>query len=1010
MDSIKNLKDLEISLGKLLIPDSRIIKESENLIKKFSKDPSCLPAFFQIILKKTEISTGVRHMAATLMRHKVKSQWKKLDPKLQDGIKNGLLQIIIEEPQILVRNAVLRVISQIAALEIPAGKWNDLAKYISTIFQSKEYRHRETAMLLCSFLFEQVGDEMKNSFDHFLQLFQAGLKDENPNVRIATLKALESLANNIEHEKEILQFQKIIPLILEVVRHCIQEEEEEIVSSIFDLFAALFQLNFDSFNECISPLIQFMCEIAANRKNILSLRLKSMDFIGFMVQQKPRQMIKLLEFVFKVIFHLLVEEEDDSVDQDEETSHKSASAVLDTVAVFIPSKFVFRPVVEYSINNLIKSNNPNERKAGITAIAILSEGCLESMKQNITLLIPILINGLKDQNQKVREVSFLAVHAFIEYLQPEIFEYIDQILPYCILMLNDPSDDVKEKAVFSLDAISQHIGEGLGKYANEIMQTIMELLTKGSRRVQEIAISAISPVALAIGANFLPYCDTIFKLMTELMIQLSSDDIILRCKATECIGNIAVAIGKQNFAPLATGYMKIATEGLSIDSCELREYSYGFFQNIATCLEEDFAVFLPTIFNLMIHSTVCEDSVAQDENKTTSFLNDEEEEDDEDEEEDYLNDLKLEVRTSVIDEKAAAISALGVICEVCKEKYLPYWKHTYESFIVNTSHYHEDIKRFAVSGLKNLFSIFKSNDITKELKESLNEVSFIFTTMIADDDDKETVARICEAFSGLLQNLGKNIFDENQLGQLVNSIVDVLKQDAACNENDYKDEEADHDAVLMIAVSDLIDDLARSYGKDFAPYLKELFLPILNYAKDGRSDTDKVMAIGTLSEISNSVGDQIIPYSDTLIQLFTSGSKSMNMNIKRNSIFGIGVLALVAPKQTEKVIMQVLQILHPVIKEPMKYSNFVVDNSAGCLARIIISHGSNIPMDQVLGGLVQVLPLREDFVENDIIYGCLLDLLKNGHPSVAKLMGPIISLFSRVLATNGFNISRFKSR
>ena len=57
-------------------------------------------------------------------------------------------------------------------------------------------------------------------------------------------------------------------------------------------------------------------------------------------------------------------------------------------------------------------------------------------------------------------------------------------------------------------------------------------------------------------------------------------------------------------------------------------------------------------------------------------------------------------------------------------------------------------------------------------------------------------------------------------------------------------------------------------------------------------------------------------------------------------------------------------------------------------------------MDQVLGGLIQVLPLREDFVENDIIYGCLLDLLKSGNSSVANLMGPIISLFSRILGSD----------
>jgi importin-4 len=131
-------------------------------------------------------------------------------------------------------------------------------------------------------------------------------------------------------------------------------------------------------------------------------------------------MIKMLEIVLKIVFHLLIEEEEeDLVDEDEETPHKIASSVLDTVAVSIPSKYVFRPVVEHSINHLIKSMNPNERKAGIVAIGVIAEGCLDSMKQNISLLIPILLNALKDQNQKVREVSFLAIHSFIEYVQPE---------------------------------------------------------------------------------------------------------------------------------------------------------------------------------------------------------------------------------------------------------------------------------------------------------------------------------------------------------------------------------------------------------------------------------------------------------------------------------------------------------------------------------------------------------------------------------------------------------------
>jgi hypothetical protein len=63
-----------------------------------------------------------------------------------------------------------------------------LAKYITEICQSKQHRHRETGMLLCSYLFEQVGDEMRNNFDHFLNTFQIGLKDEHQSVRIAALK------------------------------------------------------------------------------------------------------------------------------------------------------------------------------------------------------------------------------------------------------------------------------------------------------------------------------------------------------------------------------------------------------------------------------------------------------------------------------------------------------------------------------------------------------------------------------------------------------------------------------------------------------------------------------------------------------------------------------------------------------------------------------------------------------------------------------------------------------
>jgi hypothetical protein len=82
-------------------------------------------------------------------------------------------------------------------------------------------------------------------------------------------------------------------------------------------------------------------------------------------------------------------EEDEDLFDDEPTPYKCGSHLLDELAAGIPSKYVFNEVIQITVP-LTKSQNPFERKAGITAFGIMAEGCHEAMRNSLNDVIPIV--------------------------------------------------------------------------------------------------------------------------------------------------------------------------------------------------------------------------------------------------------------------------------------------------------------------------------------------------------------------------------------------------------------------------------------------------------------------------------------------------------------------------------------------------------------------------------------------------------------------------------------------
>src|SRR5438046_2386989 len=104
--------------------DTDVIRTATaTLNNQYFSNANCVPALVEIITRSPHWQ--VRQLAAVEAKKRVLNWWSKLDLNSQTLIKSRLLEVILREPNNLVRHATARVISNTAKVEIPAGTWSD---------------------------------------------------------------------------------------------------------------------------------------------------------------------------------------------------------------------------------------------------------------------------------------------------------------------------------------------------------------------------------------------------------------------------------------------------------------------------------------------------------------------------------------------------------------------------------------------------------------------------------------------------------------------------------------------------------------------------------------------------------------------------------------------------------------------------------------------------------------------------------------------------------------------
>ncbi|RDY02823.1 hypothetical protein CR513_13674, partial [Mucuna pruriens] len=965
-------QSLELLLIQFLMPDNDARRQAEDQIKRLAKDPQVVPALVQHM--RTAKTPNVRQLAAVLLRKKITGHWAKLSPQLKQ-----------------LRVPTLSVSSRSMPFPPVSGR-------ICCPFSSNVVRVRRK--IIENSLTETIGNAFRPYFADLQALLLKCLQDETSNrVRVAALKAVGSFLEFTHDEDEVIKFREFIPSILNVSRQCLASGDEDVAIIAFEIFDELIESPAPLLGDSVKSIVQFSLEVCSSQNLESNTRHQAIQIISWLAKYKSSTLKKhkLITPILQVLCPLLAESTNENED-DDLAPDRAAAEVIDTMALNIP-KHVFQPVFEFASVSC-QNANPKFREASVTALGVISEGCLELMKSKLEPVLHIVLGALRDPEQMVRGAASFALGQFAEHLQPEIISHYESVLPCILNALEDASDEVKEKSYYALAAFCENMGEDILPFLDPLMGRLLTALQNSSRVLQETCMSAIGSIASAAEQAFIPYAERVLELMKSFMVLTNDEDLRSRARATELVGIVAMSVGRVRMEPILPPYIEAAISGYGLEFSELREYTHGFFSNVAEILDDSFVQYLPhvvplafTSCNLDDGSAVdideCDDEIANGFGGVSS----------DDEAHDEPRVRNISIRTGVLDEKAAATQALGLFAQHTKTSYAPYLEETLRILVKHSSYFHEDVRLQAIIALKYTLTaahaIFQSqNEGAAKAKEILDTVMNIYIKTMVEDDDKEVVAQACTSVADIIRDY--------DLSQLVDATSLLLREQSACqqieSDSEIDDADSSHDEVLMDAVSDLLPAFAKSMGAQFAPIFGQLFEPLMKFAKPYRPPQDRTMVVACLAEVAQNMGSPIASYVDRVMPLVLKELASSEATNRRNAAFCVGEFCKNGHDLALKYYDNILRGLHPLFGES-EPDDAVRDNAAGAVARMIMVHPESIPLNQVLPVFLRVLPLKEDREESMAVYSCVSTLIFSSNPQILSLVPELVNLFAQVVVS-----------
>lgn len=1008
--------ELEGILGQLLLPDNAAIQHAQAQLKQFFKRPDSISALVTVLT--TSQNEGVRQMAATMLRQRVTKSWMRVPADIKAQVKQTLIASVTADPARSVRQAVARVISIIAKHEVPSNEWPDFMAWLSSCASSEELQTREIGMLVLSYVCEAMGQQLKPWFGDMFPMFATSLQDtRSPTVPLYTIQTLSQLLPHFD-TAEFDTMRALLPGLVAVCKALLQHDEQEGVKGM-EFFDELMESNMKLTNEDITLIVAFFLEVASTKDLDDSTRAAALSHVvNIAYTDKKKTLLRsgVVPQVVGAVFNIMAEPYDpEDVDADEEEVPVPVHAgfIIQSFAMHLSAQVVVPPALEV-VGTAVNSPDKYRRKAAMVVLYMLVEGCSETLRPLLPEILPVMSKALADPEMLVREHACLALAEFSQWLQPQMSSYSAEVLPLLFESLGAPVEDVQIKCLYALNCFCDQLGDDIIPYLDPMMRQLSHMLQTGNQQIREHTVLAIAAAAVAAGKAFEPYLRDVYAYLKQLMTLQGDENVSIRAYATDTLGAIIKNMGPEYFVNDVPEIMASAMASLELDDPEINTCTFGLFGSLSSAFKDDFGPYLPKLIDVMVKYITNDEGVIAHRNAEDALANVDSDDEDEDIE-------AVTVDPSVMDAKQAAIDVLGFFSTNCITAFAPYLDSLTDVLLpLLKFDYSSDVRKAAITTLCEF--VVSANQAFPPAGEWLPgfparvplspQTTALAVKIMPEaialmkvDYDRMVVLATTEGVDPVLLKVGPGVFTQDTLEAWCAVLADVMTGQATCQAADADDDEdaektvAEYDAQLIENACDLVGITAKLLGPSFTGNYFTTFAKLLQrFFKKNSTVSERSCCMGTFADIIGGMKAGVQPYVGDLLDFLMKGMADPEAEVRSNACFAMGLLCEHGGAAVQPHYMTILQRMYPLFtNQPVPE---VTDNACGAVCRMIMAGASQLPLDKVLPVLVSALPLKKDFIENEVVFQTLLSLIRDGNQAAIQFLPQLFPVFADAYLDN----------
>ncbi|GFN80012.1 importin-4 [Plakobranchus ocellatus] len=1018
---------LEEILARLLEPDNDVIQKATADLKEAFKNPETLQTLCQIL--GTSPQPQIRQYAAVLIRRKIHKakRWAALDDEFKNNIRGSILQLLVQEQEKSARSSIAQIIAVIAQHDTPSNSWPALFEFIVSFVKDEDPAKRETGMFVLSTVTSLAAEQMKPHMVSLLNLLAEALNETvNTEVSYLAIKSMTDLVFYIGDD-EMKHVQNVVPRVLEVVQVLATVDEEKACVAL-EFFDELLESEVAIVVPYLKPLVQYCLQNARNKDYTDALRVKAMSFVESLVRLKKKTVLKhhLIDPILQVLVPIICDDEEEEDDDDEEIeAHRPsqyAVQVIDTMALHLPpEKFLGKltPMVE----RCLESTEAPHRRASYLIMAVIVEGCGDYiMSKMLSQMLQTVCAGLNDSSHIVRNAALFAVGQFSEHLQPDISQYAAQLLPLLFVYLNKSMEEVEKnpkglvKSHYALETFCENLGDGILPYLHDLMSYLLNVLRNCQlAKPKELAISAIGGAANAAKEKLQPYFKDVLEEFKAYLTGSAEEEEMkkLQLAAIDTMAVIARSIGEETFRPLAKECLDLGLNLLNASSDpDLRRCVYGLFSSISTIIKADMKDYLERIVSLILTSMKSTEGVKAhyktETDNVTVFdedeFNDDENLDADDAEDENYRIEGISVESAYLDEKEDSCCSLGEIAISTGCAFMPYLQQSFTETLELADYPAVGVKKAAFSTLCQLCLCVhdahketQSTEAAEALKTMILASVPKYLEAIKTEVDRTVVIASVDSIQEMLAKIGEPLLSiTGATDAILTAVKEIFTHKVACQdqeEDDGEDEaEAEFDSMLIESAGDILPVIAGIIGgQNFVGFFTHFVEDLLKRLKQTSSTAEKSFAVGTLAEVIEACGEPVgSAFTGTLYPVFTRMARDEDEEVRSNSVFALGLLAVNGGQVMVGQYPDILKTLFAIMNS--ESNPRVMDNICAAVCRMIWHSPQSVPLAQVFPVVMQLLPLKEDLEENVTVFTCVMKLYSENIPELAQYIPKLLNI------------------